>query len=243
MIKEQVEEPINVPRKTSKATWWWTIGIIVFLILVGLTNSGSNNSDQTQTNNIQPPIINNLVTIPTTSQNNNPRPKKVTVQNNPTLTITSTKNTIAPLPTGCTSTSIYNASTGQPCYKDLPADFSKNPPFYIGTKVKIDGAVIDFFAKGDRGGAYNYIEITPITNQIDSLPKMMLEINSSDNYQSAVSVLNKLSAVTAYGTIESSTPFTMVNGGTEDIPTIKVVRLDSCNSQIACTGVAQTIFQ
>ena len=132
-------------------------------------------------------------------------------------------------------------------FGNIPASFTKNPPYYIGTNVKITGAVSDFFAKGDRGGKTNYIEIIPMTNQIDTLPSMMLQIDSSDNYQQAISVLNKISPIVAYGTVVASSPFTTTSGGTLDIPTIKVVRLDTCSgtgSSLGClaSSTTQTIF-
>jgi len=130
-------------------------------------------------------------------------------------------------------------------YLSIPKDFLKNPPYYIGTKVKLTGTVTDFLAAGDRGGDTNYISVI---SSDPSTPgqQFMLEIDSSINYQKVVSSVNKLNAVIAYGTIEKTTSFTKYStNGTVIVPVININRLDGCNSILICTDddkSLQTIF-
>jgi len=134
----------------------------------------------------------------------------------------------APAPTTIqapTQTVSYDWTT----YAALPDNFSKNPPAYIGTKVKLMGTVIDFFAKGDRGGDKNLIEI--ITNNGSVVgDKFVLQIDDDANYQEATQSLNALNAVAAYGTIAASNAFSTAAGGALVLPTLKAVRLDKCGS-------------
>ena len=130
-------------------------------------------------------------------------------------------------------------------YTSLPANFLKNPPYYIGTKVKLSGTVTDFLASGDRGGDTNYISIISSDPAAPS-QQFMLEIDSSANYQKVVSSVNKLNAVIAYGTIEKTTAFTKYStNGTIIVPVVNIARLDACTSLLICTSddkTLQTVF-
>lgn len=113
-------------------------------------------------------------------------------------------------------------------YETLPSDFIKNPPAYIGIDVKVGGSVVDFLAKGDRGGASNYIELVAASNDSLNGQKIMLEIDSDSQYALAASTLNQLSGVVAYGTVQASSQFTTAAGGVIDVPVISITRLDTC---------------
>jgi hypothetical protein len=130
-------------------------------------------------------------------------------------------------------------------YATVPADFSKNPPAYIGTKVKVGGSVIDFLAANDRGGTSNFVEILATSNEATlNGEKFMLEIDDANNYAAAAKVLNKVftssnfdsSGIIAYGAIEASQVFTNANGGDSYMPVIKVDRLDTCGVLI-CSAI------
>ena len=70
----------------------------------------------------------------------------------------------------------------------------------------------------------------------------MFEIDSSANYQKAVSSVNKGDEITVYGTVEKSNSFTNANGGTVVVPVINIARLDECSGYETCTSVTQTVF-
>ncbi len=135
-------------------------------------------------------------------------------------------------------------TTGYASYSILPSNFSNNPPYYVGTKIKISGNIKDFLANGDRAVTSNYIEIKPANSQNGELPYMMLQINSSTNYQQAVSTLTKGDSITAYGTITASQNFTDPLGIVSIIPVLNIVRIDKCNTSLSCSvnvGL-QTVF-
>ena len=114
------------------------------------------------------------------------------------------------------------------------------------TKVKMSGLVLDFLAKGDRGGSTNIIEImtTDVSNSVAIGTKFALQIDNDASYQTATQSLNKLDAAVAYGTIGTSNTFYTAAGGVLVLPTLQVVRLDKCGSQLFCnqSNTPQTIF-
>jgi peptidoglycan hydrolase-like protein with peptidoglycan-binding domain len=150
-----------------------------------------------------------------------------------------TNNTNAQNNVSGTQTVNYDWST----FSALPDNFSKNPPAYIGTKVKMSASVLDFLARGDRGGDTNLIEVMAMDNTIIGT-KVGLEVDNDPSYQLATESLNKLDAVVAYGTIGTSETFYTSAGGVSVLPTLQIVRLDKCGSQLLCSqsNTPQTIF-
>jgi hypothetical protein len=209
------------------------IGIIsAFTAFVGAFHSAPTQ--------VTPPITPTEV-VATTSINSKdvsvvePKPTTVTTkQKEAIVTPVATPPAVVPSPTPI-QTPVQTTEINYSAYESLPSDFSKNPPYYIGTKVKITGRVSDFMAAGDRGGSSNYIEIIP---QSIPLSYFALEIDSSANYHDSVSTLNTSDIVTAYGIISASQNFlTTNNTGSNSMvlmPVVNLARLDKC-TDTTCT--------
>ncbi len=94
--------------------------------------------------------------------------------------------------------------------------YAKNPPQYAYKNVEIKGAIlIDFLAKGDRGGSTNYLVVA---DSNDSSAKMVFEVN--DDIFKAATTQNKGTLLTAYGLGIPSHEFSLGSGGTALIPAI-----------------------
>lgn len=158
------------------------------------------------------------------------------------------KATVTRAPTGIVNATIFNPAQSVPTatdyysYQNLPSEFAKNPPFYVGSKVKLSGQVVDFMAAGDRGGSSNYVEIRLQSSA--SVSYFALAIDAT-NYQRIAKNIDKYDSITAYGVISSSRTFLNADQFTTTLmPVLTVIRVDKCNGSDACvvSPGAQTIF-
>jgi hypothetical protein len=132
-------------------------------------------------------------------------------------------------------------------------DLLNEPGYYLGDKVKIVGMVFDFLGEGGRGGNENYVEIEDPNNPSSPTARIVLQVDSSANYNMATQDLNSVTdvrasgnlpdSVTAYGTVIQSESFSLTGGGFVSVPVIEIARIDKCNDLLpTCELGATSIF-
>jgi len=195
------------------------VGIIsAFTAFTGAFHSQPAQIQVTQT------YSNSTTTAQVTTDTTAPKTNKTTIKATATNPVS-----VVPTPTPVVSVNKVPV-TNYSSYEILPSDFPKNPPYYIGTRIKIIGKIVDFMAAGDRGGTSNYIEIFPNNYHPVATPYIALKIQPTD-YRTAVQNLNTGDTVTAYGVISTSQNFIDTTDALSTlIPVVEITRLDKCNN-------------
>ncbi len=162
--------------------------------------------------------------------------QKATTQPVPSVSENTTPTVITPTlpvltPAPQTSSLSIDYSVYTPVSFEL---YSSNPGAYLGKTISMIGMVNSFLPKGGRGGNSNYIEII---NPFDpSQPEMMLEIDDSATYTSAVASLQDKSSpilqfLQVYGTGVLSQSLSQTNAFISRniwVPVISVTRTNKC---------------